>query len=154
MDRLSHELDATITQLENRVEGYFRAGRYRDFFDEAHAVRVRLQRARLAPSERERLWQRLHRCTDAAKARQAREFAERDEANLSRWREQVLTAGRYAAALRAEIDELTARGGSALDRARWQRRVEEKRARLVAVQANVAELRAKIESVSARCPRA
>ncbi len=141
------DLERAVAALEEAVAPLFAAGRYRDFFAQAHAVRERFRTARLPQDERARLWQRLNRCTEAAKARQAREFAARDAANLARWRDQLATAQTYAAALRREIAELRARGGSPADLARWQRRIAEKQARLASVDANLAELRRKIAAV-------
>jgi hypothetical protein len=141
-------LERAIIALEATVEPLFVDGRYREFFAQAQSVRERFRAARLTQDERTRLWQRLTRCTEAAKARQEREFAARNAANLVRWRGQLATAQTYAAALRREIAELRARGGTAVDLARWQRRIAEKETRLASVEANRAELRRKIEAVS------
>jgi chromosome segregation ATPase len=146
------DLNRAIAALEASVEPLFAAGRYRDFFQRAHDLRARFRDARLSRDERDDLWARLNRCTEAAKERQTREFAARTAANLARWREQVATAEAYAAALVAEIDELRGRGGRALDRDRWQRRIAEKQARLRDVEANIHGLRSKIEDVVRRPP--
>jgi chromosome segregation ATPase len=146
------DLDRAIAALEATVEPLFAARRYREFFAEVHALRERLRTVRLPHDDRSRLWQRLNRCTEAAKARQAQEFAARDAANLARWRDQLADAQAYADALRREIAELRARGGTTADVARWQGRIAEKETRLARVDANLADLRRKIAAVSSRQP--
>ena len=137
----ARELERALAALEAAETPLFAAGRYREFFAQAHALRQRFRTARLIPEERTRLWQRLNRCTEAAKERQAHDFAARNAANLARWREQATVAEGYAANLTREIAELAGRGGTAVDRARWQRRIAENQARLASVRANLKELR-------------
>ena len=146
------DLEQAIAALEAAVAPLFDAGQYREFFAQAHALRERFRRARLPHDDRSRLWQRLNRCTEAAKARQAQEFAARHAANLARWRDQLAVAQTYADALRREIAELRARGGTTADVARWQGRIAEKEIRLASVDANLADLRRKIAAVSSRQP--
>lgn len=143
-------LERSIAALEASVDALFAANRHREFFQQAHAIRERFRTARLPHDERERLWARLNRCTEAAKARQSAHFAQRTAENLARWREQLATAESYAANLTREIAEYEARGGTPLDATRWQRRADEKRARFASVQATVAELRRKIGDVPRR----
>lgn len=138
------QIDNAVRALEAALEPHFAAGEYRAFFDLAHAVRERFRTARLDPVERTRLWDRLNRCTEAAKSRQAAEFAARQTANFARWTEQLAAAEAYAAALRAERDDLLARPGSRADLNRWQARAGEKAARLADVEANIARLRARL----------
>lgn len=137
-------LERAIVDLDASLETRFAAGEYRAFFDQAHAVRELFRQARLDVADRERLWSRLNRCTDAAKARQAEEFAVRRGANVALWSEQLATAESYAAALRRERDELLARGGSQAERSRWQGRADEKAARLADVETNIARLRTRL----------
>ena len=144
------DLERAVAALEASLEPLFAAGRYREFFQQAHLLRERFKAVRVAPDMRDGLWKRLNHCTEAAKERQAREFAERHAANLARWREQLATAQRYADALRAEIDELATRRGPPAELDRWQRRIAEKRARLASVEANLDDLRRKISDVSSR----
>ncbi len=144
------DLEWAVAALETSVEPLFAAGRYREFFQRAHQLRERFKAVRLAPDTREGLWERLNRCTEAAKQWQAREFAARNAANLARWREQLATAQRYADALQAEVDELATRRGPPAELDRWQRRIAEKRGRLASVEANLDDLRRKISDVSSR----
>jgi len=143
-------IEAEIVALENAVEPLFAAARYRDFFDTAHRLRLRFKAERLPSAERERLWARLNRCTEAAKLRQAREFAERASDNLTRWRTQLSEAERYAGALHEEVSALAGRTGPVLERALWQWRIAEKRVRLTSVEGTIIQLRAKIADVSGR----
>jgi hypothetical protein len=92
----------------------------------------------------------LNELAEAAKAEQAREFADRDAANRARWREQIAVAEDYAAALLDEIADLEARGGTPGERSRWGSRVAEKRTRLAEVEANITRLRAKVDDVTRR----
>lgn len=144
------ELEREIASLEASPEPLFTAGRYRDFFDRVHAIRQQFRRARLTPDVRERLWQRLNRCAEAAKDRQAREFAARNTANLARWHDQLAAAQDYTAALTSEIAELAARRGPPTELAMWQRRIAEKRVRLTSVQSTITELRRKLAAVGNR----
>lgn len=144
------DLARAIDALERSLDPLFAAGRYRDFFDSVHAVRTSFRDARISQDAREDLWSRLNRIAEAAKRRQAQEFAVRDAANLARWRDSAAAADRYAAALTAEIDELAARTGAPLDLARWRRRIAEKEQRRTAVQATLADLQRKIADVQVR----
>ena len=146
----SAQLERAIAELESSLEPLFAAGRYRDFFARAHAVRAMFKTARLPQETRTRLWDRLNRCTEAAKEWQEREFATRNKANLDRWTEQVAVAEWYAAALAEEIAGLAARKGPPAEQELWRRRIVEKEARLIDVRSNVAALRRKIADVSRR----
>lgn len=137
-------VERAILALEQSRDLLFAAGRYREFFEWAHALRQHLRDARLPRDRHQPLWVRLHACTDAAKARQAADFAQRATDSLARWRAQIAVAERYADNLLQEIAEYEARGGSALERSRWQRRAAEKRERLVQVRANLTDLRRKL----------
>lgn len=147
---MSAHLERAISELESSLDPLFAAGRYRDFFARAHAAREMLKPARLPRETRVRLWDRLNRCTEAAKERQEREFAERNRANLDRWTDQVAVAERYAAVLTEEIAGLAVRNGPPAERDLWRRRIAEKQARLADVRSNVAALRRKIADVSRR----
>jgi predicted nucleic acid-binding Zn-ribbon protein len=144
------DLEQAVAEVEASLEPLFAAGRYRDFFARVHNVRQSFKTSRLPAETRERLWHRLNQCAEAAKARQIREFAIRNEQHLARWRAQLETAQHYAAALTDEITELDARRGPQSELAIWQRRAAEKRARLAGVQTHTAELRRKIADVAAR----
>jgi len=146
-------LERTIVALETTLDQLFAERRYREFFDRVHHTRDNFRTARLAADVRQSLWSRLNRLAEAAKERQAREFAERDGENLARWRDALARAEGYAEALHAEIGELAARGGSPVERDRWRRRIEEKQTRLEGVLGTVGELRRKIGEVDGRRER-
>ncbi|MGH2584170.1 MAG: hypothetical protein ACRDJE_04590 [Dehalococcoidia bacterium] len=151
--RSSHQtddLERAVAEVEASLDPIFAAGRYRDFFARVHTVRQSFKTSPLPADAREGLWRRLNHCVEAAKSRQAREFATRNEQHLSRWRTQLGIAQRYAAALAGEIAELEARRGPQGELAIGQRRAAEKRARLADVQANAAALRRKVADVAAR----
>lgn len=144
------QMERAIVDLEAGLDPLFIAGRYRDFFERAHQVRTSFERARLPSEARRRLWDRLNRCTESAKVRQAQEFHARNAANLARWREQLAAAERYAGALVAEIAALEARDSAQPERALWLRRAGEKRDRLTDVRRTIETLRGKIADVERR----
>jgi len=143
-------LERAIAALESSLEPFFAERHYREFFERVHGVRQSFRTAQLSPGARDELWQRLNRLADAAKARQAREFAARDVDNLGRWRDQLARAEAYVGALDQEIAELGARTGPPAELSRWQRRIAEKRSRRTSVQATVADLQRKIAETTAR----
>lgn len=151
--RFAADLDRMVADLERTLGPLFEAGRYRDFFAQAHAAREALKSSRVPADARSRLWDRLNRCVEAAKARQEREFAARHIANLTRWRGQIAIAERYVDALTREIDQLQQRTGPRDEQATWQRRIAEKQVRLADVRATIASLQQKIADVSRHSQR-
>lgn len=149
-NRQSAGLERAVDHLERSLDPLFAAGRYPDFFTLAHQTREAIKSSHLDFDARRPFWDRLNRCAELAKARQEREFAERNAANLARWREQIAVAERYTDALNREITGLQERTGPMHERTLWQRRIAEKEARLAAVRASVAATRQKIDDVSRR----
>ena len=149
-NRQSAGLERAVGHVERSLDLLFTAGRYHDFFTLVHQTREAIKSSQHSFDARRLLWDRLNRCSELAKARQEREFAERNAANLARWREVIAVAERYTTALNREITELKGRAGSNHERALWQRRIAEKEARLADVRANVDATQLKITDVIRR----
>lgn len=142
-------LDKALVTLEARLDPLFTRREYRRFFEEAHTVRMQLRAATLPPIARTRLTARLNELVERAKLRQDEEFQQRRTEDKERWRGQLARAEAYAAALRAEIGGLLARGGDRAALARWQDRARQKEERLRAVEATVADLQRKLAETTA-----